>query len=189
MALKVLLRRSIDGVGEVGEIVRVRNGYARNFLLPKGHAALVSADALRRVEKDKEVEAVRQAEEARRRADVAERLSEITITIEARSGGDGHLYGSVGPRLAVEALRAQGFDFDPRQVRFEPFRELGEYEIPVNLTRDHVVNVKLWVVQDAREAAAAAAEAAEQAEADHHAAPTATPEAPQAPEGSSVLDA
>ena len=166
MALKVLLRRSIDGVGDVGEIVRVRNGYARNFLLPKGYAALVSQDALLRVEKDKEIEAVRQAEEARLRADVAERLGEITLTIEARSGGDGHLYGSVGPRHAVEALRAQGFDFDPRQVRFEPFRELGEYEIPVNLTREHVVNVKLWVVQDAREAAAAALEAAEQAEAE-----------------------
>ena len=104
MALKVLLRRTIDGVGEVGEIVRVRNGYARNFLLPKGYAAVVSADALRRVEKDKEVEGVRQAEEAKRRADVAERLSEITLTIEARSGGDGHLYGSVGPRHAVVAL-------------------------------------------------------------------------------------
>ena len=178
MGLKVLLRRSIEGVGDVGEIVRVRNGYARNFLLPKGYAALVSADALRRVEKDKEVESVRQAEEARRRADVAERLSEITITIEARSGGDGHLYGSVGPRQAVEALKGMGFDFDPRQVRFEPFRELGEYEIPVSLTREHVVNVKMWVVQDAREAAAAAAEAADQAESDHQVA-AATPEGPQ----------
>ena len=174
MALKVLLRRTIDGVGEVGEIVRVRNGYARNFLLPKGYAAVVSADALRRVEKDKEVEGVRQAEEAKRRADVAERLSEITLTIEARSGGDGHLYGSVGPRHAVEALKAEGFEFDPRQVRFEPFRELGEYEIPVSLTREHVVNVKMWVVQDAREAAAAAAEAAEMAEAGAEPAPAET---------------
>ena len=176
MALKVLLRRTIDGVGEVGEIVRVRNGYARNFLLPKGYAAVVSADALRRVEKDKEVEGVRQAEEAKRRADVAERLSEITLTIEARSGGDGHLYGSVGPRHAVEALKAEGFEFDPRQVRFEPFRELGEYEIPVSLTREHVVNVKMWVVQDAREAAAAAAEAAEMAEAGAEPAPAETDE-------------
>ena len=174
MALKVLLRRTIDGVGEVGEIVRVRNGYARNFLLPKGYAAVVSADALRRVEKDKEVEGVRQAEEAKRRADVAERLSEITLTIEARSGGDGHLYGSVGPRHAVEALKAEGFEFEPRQVRFEPFRELGEYEIPVSLTREHVVNVKMWVVQDAREAAAAAAEAAEMAEAGAEPAPAET---------------
>lgn len=166
MALNVLLRRSIDGVGDVGEIVSVRNGYARNFLLPKGYAALVSPDALRRVKKDKSIEAVRQAEEARLRADVAERLSGITLTIEARSGGDGHLYGSVGPRHAIEALAALGFEFDPRQVRFEPFRELGDYEIPLSLTRDHVVNVKVWVVQDAREAAAAAADAADQAQAD-----------------------
>ncbi|MFV1958103.1 MAG: 50S ribosomal protein L9 [Planctomycetota bacterium] len=160
MAIQVLLRRSIEGVGDVGEIVRVKNGYARNFLLPKGYAAIVSPDALQQVEKDRRFEAVRQAEEARRRSDVAERLSALTLTVEAQSGEDGHLYGSVGPRQALEGLAKLGFDLEPRQVRFDPVRELGEYEIPVSLTTEHVVAVKLWVVQDAREAAAAAADAA-----------------------------
>lgn len=161
MAIDILLRRSIDGVGQVGEIVRVKNGYARNFLLPKGYAALVSPDALERVEKDKKLEAIRQAEEARARAELAEVLSNTVVTIEARAGEDGHLYGSVGPRQVIEALKREGFPFDPRQVRFEPYRELGQYEVPVNLTRDHVVHVQVRVVQDAREAAAEAAEAAE----------------------------
>jgi len=163
MALEILLRRSIDGLGHVGQIVRVRNGYARNFLIPRGYAALVSEDALRRVQKDKKAEAIRQAEEARARAELAEVLAGLTVTVEARAGEDGHLYGSVTPRHAVDALRREGFEFDPRQVRFEPIRELGQYEIPVHLSREHVVNVKLWVVLDAREAAAAAAEAAERA--------------------------
>ena len=163
MALKVLLRRSIDGLGNVGEVVRVKNGYARNFLIPRGFASVVNADALRRVAKDKRVEAVRQAEEDQARAELAEVLSGLTVTIEARAGEDGHLYGSVTARHAVDALKRDGFPFDYRQVRFEPIRELGEYEIPVNLTRDHVVNVKLWIVLDAREAAALAAEAAERA--------------------------
>jgi large subunit ribosomal protein L9 len=163
MALEVLLRRSIDGLGDVGELVRVKNGYARNFLIPRGYAAAVSADALRRVGKDKKVEAIRQAQADEARAELAEVLSGLTVTIEARAGEDGHLYGSVTPRHAVDALKRDGFPFDMRQVRFEPIRELGEYEIPVSLTRDHVVNVKLWVVLDAREAAAAAAEAAERA--------------------------
>ena len=151
MALEVLLRRSIDGLGNVGEIVRVKNGYARNFLIPRGFAAVVKA------------EAIRQAEQDRARAELAEVLSGLTVTIEARAGEDGHLYGSVLPRHAVAALKRDGFPFDLRQVRFEPIRELGEYEIPINLTREHVANVKLWVVLDAREAAAAAAEAAERA--------------------------
>lgn len=163
MALEVLLRRSIDGMGNVGEIVRVKNGYARNFLIPRGYAAVVNADALRRVDKDKKAEAIRQAEEDRARAELAEVLSGLTVTIEARAGEDGHLYGSVLPRHAVAALKRDGFPFDLRQIRFEPIRELGEYEIPINLTREHAVNVKLWVVLDAREAAAAAAEAAERA--------------------------
>ncbi len=163
MGLEVLLRRSIDGLGSVGEVVRVKNGYARNFLIPKGYAAVISADAKMRVTKDKKREAIRQAEEARVRAELAEVLSGMTVTIEARAGEDGHLYGSVGPRQVIDALKREGFPFDPRQIRFEPFRELGEYEIPVSLTREHVVNMKVWVVQDAREAAAEAAEAAERA--------------------------
>lgn len=163
MGLEILLRRSIDGLGNVGEIVRVKNGYARNFLIPKGYAAVISADAKMRVTKDKKREAIRQAEEARVRAELAEVLSGMTVTIEARAGEDGHLYGSVGPRQVIDALKREGFPFDPRQIRFEPFRELGDYEIPVSLTREHVVNMKVWVVQDAREAAAEAAEAAERA--------------------------
>ena len=169
MALEVLLRRSIDGLGSVGEVVRVKNGYARNFLIPRGYAAVVNADALRRVGKDKQAEAIRQAEEDNARAELAEVLTGLTVTIEARAGDDGHLYGSVLPRHAVAALKRDGFPFDMRQVRFEPIRELGEYEIPISLTRDHVVNVKLWVVLDAREAAAAAAEAAERAVHEVHA--------------------
>lgn len=166
MALRVLLRRSIDGVGDVGEIVSVKNGYARNYLIPKGFAASITPDALRRVEKDKLVEAVRQAENARARAELAEVLSALTLTIEVRAGEDGHLYGSVGPRQVMEAMRREGFPFDIRQVRFEPVREVGQYEIPVSLTREHVVNVKLWVVQDALAAAAEAAEMAARAVAD-----------------------
>jgi len=161
--VEVLLRRSIEGVGRVGEVVRVRSGYARNYLIPRGWAALVSPDSLRQTEKDKQREAVREAEEARARASLAERLAETRITVEARAGEDGHLYGSVGTRQAVDALVRLGFPVDARMVRFEPVRELGEYEIPVALSRDHVVPVKLWVVLDARETAARAAEAAERA--------------------------
>ncbi len=160
MAIQVLLRRNIDGVGRVGEVVKVRNGYARNFLIPKGWAAMVTPDALLRIHKDKDSEAVREAEEARYHAALTEKLEEITLTIEARAGEDGHLYGSVGARQVLDALARHGYPFDIRQIRFEHVRELGEYEAPVVLARDTVVNVKVWVVQDAREAADMAAEMA-----------------------------
>jgi large subunit ribosomal protein L9 len=162
MAMEVLLRRSIEGVGAVGEVVRVRNGYARNYLLPRGLAALVNAESLKLVDKDRAAEAIREAEEAKQRAEVAQRLKDVTVTVEARAGEDGHLYGSVGPRQVIEALARQGFHFQDRQVRFDLVRELGEYEVPIHLTREHVVPIKLWVVQDAIEAADQAERAAAQ---------------------------
>jgi large subunit ribosomal protein L9 len=159
MALEVLLRRNIEGVGEVGEIVKVRNGYARNFLLPQGYAALVNPDNLRRVAKDRQVEAVRQAELAAERASVAERLADLTLTIEARAGEDGHLYGSVGIRQVLAALSDQGFDFVDRQLRFDSVQELGEYTCTVVLSAEHQVPIRVWVVQDAAEARDLAEEA------------------------------
>jgi len=161
MAIEILLRRSIDGVGRVGEVVSVKNGYARNCLIPRGWASLVTADAVRRIHKDKGIEAIREAEEAKYRQELADKLQELTLTIEARAGEDGHLYGSVGPRVVMDGLGKLGYPFDIRQIRFEPVRELGEYEAPIALKHDHIVNVKVWVVQDAREAAEMAAERAE----------------------------
>jgi large subunit ribosomal protein L9 len=163
MAIEVLLRQSIEGVGKVGQVVRVREGYARNYLLPRSMAALVNSESMKLVEKDKAREAIREAELAKARAQVTERLQGSKVTVEARAGEDGHLYGSVGPRQALQSLKAMGFSFEERQIRFEPVRELGEYEIQVHLSREHVVPVKLWVVQDAREAAEQAADAAERA--------------------------
>jgi large subunit ribosomal protein L9 len=163
MAIKVLLRRTIDGVGDVGQVVRVKNGYARNFLFPRGWAAFVTPDALVQVEKDKATEAVRLAAEAKQRAALAGRLAQTTVTVEARAGQDGHLYGSVGARQVAHALAREGYPILERQVRLEPVRELGEYEVPIHLGRDQVVQVRVWVVQDAREAAAEAADAAEAA--------------------------
>lgn len=164
MAMEVLLRRTIEGVGDVGEIVKVKNGYARNYLFPQGYAAPVTPETLRRVTKDKAVEAVRQDRLAKERAEIAERLEELKLTIEARAGEDGHLYGSVGIRQVIAGFQDEGFRFVDRQIRFETVRELGEYDCTVVLSQDVQVPVKVWVVQDATEAAFAAEEAARAAE-------------------------
>ena len=166
MAMEVLLRRTIEGVGDVGEVVRVKNGYARNYLFPKGFAAAVSADAMRGISKDMEVEAKRQAALAEYHATLAKQLADMTLTLEVRAGEDGHLYGSVASRHLIAAFEAQGYTFTERQIRFEPVRELGNYEIPVHLSSEQVVNVNLWVCQDVQdlEAMKAASEAAAAAE-------------------------
>jgi large subunit ribosomal protein L9 len=163
MSIEVLLRRSIEGVGDVGQVVRVRDGYARNYLLPYSLAALVTPDAMRNIAKDKAAEAVRDAEEAKERAALAEKLANVEVRIEARAGEDGHLYGSVGPRQIVDALKLKGFRFEERQVRFDIVRQLGEYEVPLHLTREHDVKVRLLVVLDAEDAKAHAEAAAQRA--------------------------
>lgn len=184
MAMEVLLRRTIDGVGDVGQVVKVKPGYARNYLLPKGYAARVSADAMRRIEKDKTVEAKRQAELSEYHAALIEKLSNIELTIEARAGEDGHLYGSVTSKQVIAAFIALGYEFQDRQIRMEPVREIGEYQVPVVLSPEHQVTVNFWVVQDARDIeslkarALEDAEAATAAEADEGEAPSAEGDAP-----------
>lgn len=156
MALKVLLRRNIEGVGEVGDIVRVKPGYARNFLLPRGYAAIVTPDALAQIAKDKVVEARRLAQVKEHNDLLVKQLEGMKLTIEVRAGDDGHLYGSVGVKQILAAFEADGYRFEARQIRFDPVRELGEYMIPVHISGDHVVEVKLWVVRDAIDAMNAA---------------------------------
>ena len=164
MAIEVLLRRSIEGVGGVGQVVRVREGYARNYLLPYSLAALVTPESMRNVEKDKAAEAVREAAEAVERAALTEKLAKVELRIECRAGEDGHLYGSVGARQVVDALKRLGFRFEERQIRFEPVRQLGEYEVPIHLTRQQDVKVRLLVVLDAEDAKAHAEAAAQRAD-------------------------
>jgi ribosomal protein L9 len=107
---------------------------------------------MKMIDKDKAREAVREAEMAKERAALAERLAAVQVTVEARAGEDGHLYGSVGPRQVLDALKRLGFHFEERHVKFEGVRELGQYEVPIHLAKDQAVQIKLWVVQDAQEA-------------------------------------
>ena len=164
MAMEVLLRRSIEGVGTVGEIVKVKNGYARNYLLPQGYAAIVSPDSLRRIEDDKKVEAVRESKLAEERKVISEKLADVKLTIEARASEEGHLYGSVGPRQVIAAFLEQDYRFVDRQIRFETVRELGEYEVTVILAPGHEMQVPVWIVQDAADALSMAEEAARRAD-------------------------
>jgi len=164
MALEVLLRRTIEGVGTVGEVVKVKNGYARNYLLPHGYAATVSPESLRRVAADKKVEAVRETALAKERASLAEKLADVKLTIEVRASEEGHLYGSVGVRQILASFLEQEYRFIERQIRFEAVRELGQYEVTVVLAPGHELGIPVWIVQDAADALSMAEEATRRAE-------------------------
>ena len=148
--MKLLLRRDIPKVGLAGDVVDVKQGYARNYLIPQHLAVEPTKANLRMVEEDK-----KRAEEERRirRAKLEEQVAkmrEVEVTIAAACNPEGHLYGSVGPREIAAALRDMGHDVETKQVQLrEPIKRLDTLAVPVRFGDDDLtVEVKVWVVRE-----------------------------------------
>lgn len=143
----VLLTQDVPHVGRPGDLVRVRPGFARNYLLPQGLATFATPHNLRIVEKHRE--RLRELEEARRAdlMNLAAQIAQRSLTIEANANEEGHLYGSVNADQIAGALKAEGFPVTTEHVRIEgPLRDLGLYSIKLNLGQEIETEVKLWVV-------------------------------------------
>ena len=143
----ILLTNRVAKLGEAGELVKVRPGYARNFLIPQGLATFATPHNLRIVEKHRE--RLRQLEEAKKAdlQNLGAQIAQRQITIEANANAEGHLYGSVSAANIAAALRHDNFPIDEEHVRIEgPLKELGLYTISLNLGLDVTTEVKLWVV-------------------------------------------
>jgi len=147
--MKLLLRRDIPNVGLAGDVVEVKEGYARNFLIPQHMAMEPTAANMKAIEEDK-----KRAEEERRRRRLAleqqaEKLHNVEVTIAAACNPEGRLYGSVGPREIAAALRDEGHDVEPKQVQLhEPLRQLDTIAVPVVFADDISVDVKVWIVRE-----------------------------------------
>jgi len=145
--IQLILTQGVPLVGQSGDVVKVRPGFARNYLVPQGLATFATPNNLRMVEKHHQ--RLRQLEEARR-ADLqalAAQIAQRSLTIEANANAEGHLYGSVNADQIAETLRKEGFPIEAESVRIEgPLKELGLYSIKVHLSGDIVGEVKLWVV-------------------------------------------
>ncbi|WP_152050025.1 50S ribosomal protein L9 [Tautonia marina] len=145
--MHVLLTNKVAKLGEPGDLVKVRPGYARNFLLPQGLATFATPHNLRIVEKHRS--RLKALEEAKRSdlQNLAAQLSQRSITIEANANEEGHLYGSVNAQQIAAALATDGVQIDAESVRIEgPLKELGFYSIPIHLGMEITGEVKLWVV-------------------------------------------
>jgi len=145
--MKVLLRRNVPHLGKIGELVDVRPGYARNYLLPQGLAFQPSEANVRQVELEKQ----RYLEElARQRAQIEARAAVVDgkeVTIAARANPEGHLYGSVGPAQIVAALAEQNLFIEPDNIALdEPIRQLDKYDIAVRFAEDVTATIYVWVV-------------------------------------------
>jgi len=145
--MQVILTQNVPHAGKTGELVKVRPGFARNYLLPQGLATFATPHNLRIVDKHRERQ--RQLEEAKRAdlVNLAAQIAQRSITIEANANAEGHLYGSVNADQIAAALRADNLPIEEAMVRIEgPLKELGLYTINLNLGQDVTSEVKLWVV-------------------------------------------
>lgn len=146
--MEVILRQAIDKLGNPGDIVNVSNGYARNYLLPRGVAYLATEGNKRRIEQERQ--RLEAAEEARRTAarDLANNLEQVSLTFAARVGEEGKLFGSVTAGDIAQQLVAQGLQIEKRQVDLhEPIKALGVYRVPVRLHADVHPEIKVWVIK------------------------------------------
>lgn len=146
--MQVILREDVDNLGKSGEVVNVRLGYGRNYLLPKGLAVLATANDIARVEHEKRVIAARAAKEAKALQAEADRLNQVSVSIARAVGDEDKLFGSVTSRDIAEALAAQGITVDAKKlVLDEPLKTLGQAEVPVKLGRGQTATIKVTVVK------------------------------------------
>jgi large subunit ribosomal protein L9 len=147
--MEVLLREDIENLGDRGQTVRVRLGYGRNYLLPRGLAVRASAANVRQIESEKRVLAKR---ETREKAAAEASLREFeggTVTFERKSGDEGRLFGSVTVLDIVHALAAEGKTVDRHKIRLkDPIKTVGEFDVPIRLHRDVVTNLKVVVTPE-----------------------------------------
>ena len=146
--MEVILRQTVENVGNPGDIVKVSNGYARNYLLPHGLAYQATPGNLKRIAAERS--RLEAAENERRDAasSLAKRLEEVQLTFSARVGEEGKLFGSVTGADIAEQLAAQGFQIERRLIDLhEPIKALGVYRVPIRLHADVKPEIRVWVIK------------------------------------------
>ena len=146
--MRVILREDLDNLGAAGEVVTVRDGYGRNFLLPRGLAALATEKDVAKMEHERRVIAVRSAKMAKELAGEVEKLEKVSVSLARQVGEGDKLYGSVTNRDIADALKEQGVTIDAKKIVLdEPIKALGMTEVPIKLGKDAVAKIKVWVVK------------------------------------------
>ncbi len=146
--MEIILRQAVENLGKPGDVVKVKPGYGRNYLLPHGLAYEATPGNLKRIQQERD--RLDAAENERRGAaqGIAEKLEQVSLTFSARVGDEGKLFGSVTAADVAQQLEAQGFHIEKRQIDLhEPIKALGVYRVPVRLHADVKPEVRVWVIK------------------------------------------
>jgi large subunit ribosomal protein L9 len=146
--MELLLKQNVEHVGKIGDVVKVKRGYARNFLLPRGLAVMVTKNSMAEIEHARSLALAEEQTRVTGMKELAAKIGEASVTIEQRANAEGHLFGSVSAAQIAAALRDKGINVDDKQVRLEqPLKEIGVFDVVVHLHATVDATVKVWVVQ------------------------------------------
>ena len=146
--MEVILRQAVENLGKPGDVVKVKNGYARNYLLPHNLAYEATPGNLKRIQQERD--RLEAAENQRRGTaqELATQLEQVSLTFSARVGEEGKLFGSVTAADIAQQLEQQGFHLEKRQIDLhEPIKSLGVYRVPVRLHADVKPEIRVWVIK------------------------------------------
>jgi len=147
--MKVILRKEHEKLGQIGSVVDVKDGYARNFLIPKGLAYPATDGSVRALKEEKKQAGQRVAKELKGSEKLASDLEKVSITLQMKVGEEEKLFGSVTSQMIADSLKEKGFEIDKRIIDLEePIKALGIYNVPVKLHPSVTAKVKVWVVRE-----------------------------------------
>lgn len=147
--MKVILRQDFEKLGRVGDIREVKDGYARNFLIPRKIAYEATPSAIKMLEHEKMMATKRLEKEKKQAETLAQQLEKVSVTIKMKVGEDDKLFGSVTSQMISDALKEKGIELDKRQIDIEDsIKALGIYDVPVKLQGGVTSKVKVWVVRE-----------------------------------------
>ena len=186
--MKLVLRETVDQLGTIGDVVNVKPGFARNFLIPQGKAVPVTKENLRQLDSDKKRLLAEEADRKQTLTEHAEKIKEFSLTISMSANEEGVLYGAVTAQIIADGFTEEGIPVEARTVLLEkPIKELGVYVVTVRLHADIEVETKIWIVESDRiegdEPLEESSGAAADAESDAAPAPHADEERPGGEEG------
>lgn len=146
--MKIILKNDLELLGKAGEVVEVKRGHARNFLIPKGYAIEATPSNMRVFQEEHKLQEVKAKRHMKEASELADRLSKISVTAAVQVGEEDKVFGSVTSQNIADLLKEAGFEIDRRKIVLdEPLKALGVYDIPIKLHAEVEAKIKLWIVR------------------------------------------
>lgn len=150
--MEVILKQSVERLGNALDIVKVKSGFARNYLIPRGLAVIATESNKKMVGENLRQKQLREEKENQRAKVMARKMETTSLTIAVKVGEDEKLFGSVTSQMISDLLKKEGIEIDKKDIELEePIKELGVYSVPIRLSKNVAAKIKVWVVKEAEE--------------------------------------